>query len=395
MTVAIDDKMIDFGRDHLPDLHGALRALRAHGPYAPAKFHDMPALVVLGNELVGAVFKDEQTFPAKALYGLMTEPVMGKTLQCMTGDEHRRNRALVSPEFRRALMKTYGTELLEPIAQSLVDEFADRGTADLVSEFTHQFPFRVTNELLGLPVKDYPAFAQWAHDLFFYPTDPDAAMRASAAFTDYLMPLVAAKRRDPTDDLLSKLVTVEIEGVGLTDEEIYTFVRLLFPAGVDTTYLSMGNMLYSVLVHPEQLERLRTNPGEIKWAVQEALRWEPGPAIVPRLAATDVSWRGIDIKGGTWLLLAIAAANRDPDVFPDPDRFDIGRHVMSPLNFGSGPHVCLGTALATTQMEIALRVLLERLGMIELVDPDGVLIAGRLGTELRGPDRLEIRFDPA
>ncbi|OLP03111.1 cytochrome [Mycolicibacterium porcinum] len=392
MSAAIDDITIDFGTDHLPDLHGVLRKLRSGGPYASANFHGMPAMIVLGNDMVSAVFKDEETFPAKALYGLMTQPVMGKTLQCMSGDEHRMNRALVSPEFRRALMKTYSAELLEPIAHALVDEFADHETADLVGEFTQQFPFRVTNELLGLPVEDYPSFAEWAHDLFFYPTDPEAAMRASAAFTEYLTPLVAQKRQNPTDDLLSKLVTVEVDGTRLTDEEIYSFVRLLFPAGVDTTYLSMGNMLYSLLIHPEQIERLREDPSEIKWAVQESLRWEPGPAIVPRLATSDVTWQGIDIKSGTWLLLAIAAANRDPDVYADPDRFDIGRHKAAPLSFGTGPHVCLGMALATTQMEVALRVLLDRLSMVELVNPDEVVIAGRLGTELRGPDRLEVRF---
>ncbi|TMS52134.1 cytochrome P450 [Mycobacterium sp. DBP42] len=395
MSAAISDKLIDFGTDHLTDFHGVLRSLRANGAYAPALFHGMPAFIILANELVGAAFKDEETFPAKALYGLMTEPVMGKTLQCMTGDEHRMNRALVSPEFRRALMKTYSAELLEPIAHNLVDGFADDETADLVGQFTHLFPFLVTNELLGLPVEDYPSFARWAHDLFFYPTDPESAMRASAAFTEYLAPLVAEKRRAPGDDLLSKLVTVEVDGVGLSDEEIYSFVRLLFPAGVDTTYLSMGNMLSSLLIHPEQLASLRNNPGEVKWAVQEALRWEPGPVIVPRLATTDVTWHGIDIKAGTWLLLAISAANRDPDVFDDPDRFDISRHASAPLSFGSGPHVCLGMALATTQMEVALRVLLERFSELELIDPDSVKITGKLGTELRGPDRLDVRFEPA
>ena len=395
MSAKTRGDLIDFGTDHLTDLHGVFASLRAHGPYAPAKFHDMPALVILGNEMVGAVFKDEDSFPAKALYGLMTEPVMGKTLQCMSGDEHRINRALVSPEFRRALIKVYSAELLEPIAQALVDEFADRGSADLVSEFTQQFPFRVTNELLGLPVQDYPSFAKWAHDLFFYPNDPAAALAASAAFTDYLRPVVAQKRAKPTDDLLSKLVTVEVEGTRLTDEEIYSFVRLLFPAGVDTTYLSMGNMLFSVLSHPDQVQRLRDDPSEIKWAIQESLRWEPGAAIVPRLATSDITWRGIEMTAGTWLLLAIAAANRDPEVFGSPDSFDISRHAMAPLNFGSGPHVCVGTALATTQMEIALKVLLERFSTIELVAPDAVQIAGLLGTELRGPDRLDVRFESA
>ncbi|WP_309224711.1 cytochrome P450 [Mycolicibacterium sp. CBMA 234] len=394
MAAVMSGEVVDFGSEELSDLHGVLRDLRARAPYAEARFHGMSAMVILSDELVTELFKDEDTFPAAAMYGMTTGPAMGKTIQCMAGQEHRTNRALVSPAFRRALMKTYSGELLAPIAHSLVDEFAARGWADLVTEFTQQFPFRITNELLGLPVDDYALFAKWAHDLFFYPTDPEAALRARESFTGYLRPLVEDKRQNPTDDLLSKLVTTEIDGVGLTDEEIYSFVRLLFPAGVDTTYLSLGNTLWALLAHQDQLDRVRNDPDEAKWAVQEGLRWEPGPAIIPRFAAVDVTWRGIDIPAGTWLLLAIAAANRDPDVYAEPDVFDICRHATAQLSFGTGPHVCLGQALATTQMEIAVKVLLERLPGLKLADPSSVKIAGRLGTELRGPDHLQVVFDP-
>lgn len=393
MTVAIDSESIDFGVDELPDLHAVFRELRARAPYARAKFHDMPAVILLSSELVTAGFKDEQTFPAAAMYGLTTGPVMGKTIQCMSGQEHRMNRALVSGAFRRSLMAAYTRDLLEPIAHRLVDGFVAHGSADLTREFTRHFPLQVTSELLGLPMADWPQFAQWAHDLFFYPTDREAAMRASAGFTHYLEPLVAEKRRNPTDDLLSKLVTAEIDGVRLTDEEIYSFTRLLFPAGVDTTYPSMGNALYALLTHPEQLDRLRSEPEEIRWAVEEALRWEPGPAIVPRIAPTALTWRDIDMDAGTWVLLAIAAANRDPDVYPDPDRFDIGRHAIAQVSFGDGPHVCLGQFLALAQLQTAVRVLLDRLPGLRLVDADQVRIAGLLGVELRGPSQLRVRFD--
>ncbi|OBJ38765.1 cytochrome [Mycolicibacterium mucogenicum] len=394
VTAVVSGEFVDFGSEELSDLHGVLRDLRARAPYAEARFHGMPALIILSDELVTDLFKDEETFPAAAMYGMTTGPAMGKTLQCMAGQEHRTNRALVSPAFRRALIKTYSAELLEPIAQDLVDQFAGRGRADLVTEFTQQYPFRITNELLGLPVDDYALFAKWAHDLFFYPTDPEAAMRARESFTAYLRPLVEDKRQNPSDDLLSKLVTTEVDGARLTDEEIYAFVRLLFPAGVDTTYLSLGNTLWALLTHPDELDRVRNNPDEARWAVQEGLRWEPGPSIIPRFAATDVTWHGIDIPAGTWLLLAIAAANRDPAVYANPDVFDTSRHATAQLSFGTGPHVCLGQALATTQMEIAVKVLLDRLPGLRLADPSSVQIAGRLGTELRGPDHLQVVFDP-
>lgn len=393
MTVMMDGADIDFGTDELPDLHGTFRELRSRGPYARTTYRGMPAVVLLTNELVAAGFKDDETFPAADMYGLTTRPVMGKTIQCMSGQEHRMHRALVSGAFRRSLMATYTTELLEPIAHRLVDGFAARRTADLTVEFTRQFPLQVTSAMLGLPMADWPEFAGWAHDLFFYPTDPEAALRASEAFTEYLKPFVAEKRKNPADDLVSKLVAAEIDGVRLTDEEIYVFTRLLFPAGVDTSYPSLGNLLYALLTHPEQLDRLRGDPQDIRWAVEEAIRWEPGPAIVPRLATADVTWRGIEIPSGTWILLAIAAANRDPDVYADPDRFDIGRHAVASVSFGSGPHVCLGQFLAMAQLETAVRVLLDRLPGLRLVEPESVRIAGLLGTELRGPSQLRVAFD--
>jgi cytochrome P450 len=393
MATVIESESIDFGADDLPDLHDAFRELRVRAPYAKGKFHGMPAIILLTNELVTAAFKDEKTFSAAAMYSQTVGPAMGKTIQCMSGQEHRMNRALVSGAFRPALVKTYTAELLEPIAHSLVDNFAANGTADLTTEFTRQFPLQVTSALLGLPMEDWSKFAQWAHDLFFGTNDPEAAMRASVDFTRYLEPFVATKRKHPGDDLVSKLVTAEVGGVRLTDEEIYSFTRLLFPAGVDTTYPSMGNVLYALLTHPEQLDRLRSEPEEIRWAVEEALRWEPGPAIVPRIAPTDLTWRGIEMNSGTWLLLAIAAANRDPGVYPDPDRFDIGRRAIAQVSFGGGPHVCLGQFLALAQLQTAVRVLLDRLPGLRLIDPAQVKISGRLGTELRGPSQLQVRFD--
>src|SRR5690625_818490 len=183
--------------------------------------------------------------------------------------------------------------------------------------------------------------------------------------------------------------------VRLTDEEIYVFTRLLFPAGVDTTYPSLGNLLWALLTHPEQLEQLRSEPEAIRWAVEEAMRWEPGPAIVPRIAPADVTWRGIEMSAGTWVLLAIAAANRDPAVYPDPDRFDIGRRAVASVSFGNGPHVCLGQCLALAQLQTAVRVLLDRLPGLTLVEPETVRIRGLLGTELRGPSQLRVAFNAA
>lgn len=383
---------IDFGRDDVSDLHARLAELRSKAPYAVVNFHGGPAIMFLGNALLSAAFKDEAAFPAPAIYVPNTRPVLGRTIQCMTGQEHRMNRALVSPAFRRKLMVTYSVELLEPLAHELVDTFAHEGSADLVAQFTEQYPFLVTTRLLGLPTASDPEFQRWAHDLFNFPHDPENAMRASVAFTRYLEPLVAQKRERPTDDLLSTLATTEFDGQRLTDEEIYSFVRLLFPAGVDTTYLSIGNALYALLTHTDQLDRVRNDPNEITWAVEESLRWEPPVALLPRFAPKALYWRGISIPDNTRLVFAISAANRDSEVYPDPDRFDIGRRKSAPLAFGSGPHTCLGMFLAQAQIGTAVRVILDRLPGIRLAEPERTHIGSRLGTALRGPAQLRVSF---
>ncbi len=218
---------------------------------------------------------------------------------------------------------------------------------------------------------------------------PSYAAAFSAPGVRFNAPLSADRRFAYRDCGMATIKRV----ARLSDEEIYSFVRLLFPAGVNTTLGTMGNMLWALLIHPEQLERVRRDPEEIRWAVEEALRWEPGPSMVPRIASTDVTWRGIEIPSGTWLLLAIAAANRDPEVYPDPDRFDISRHATAAVTFGSGPHVCLGMFLALAMLQTALRALLDRLPGLRIVGADQVRIAGRLGTELRGPNQLQVCFD--
>lgn len=389
-TIEMDD--IDFGLDDRPDLHELFDSLRTKGPYALVRHRGRPALMVVGHALLAAAFKDEAGLPAHSFYEPRTRPVHGRTIQCMTGDEHRINRALVSPAFRHALMESYRTELIEPLVHELIDEFVATGSADLVSQFTSQLPFRVITRLLGIPQESDPQLRQWAYDLFNYPHDPRAAVAASESFTRVLRPLVARKRSEPADDLLSTLAAAEVEGRRLTDDAIYTFARLLFPAGVDTTYLSLGNMLYALLSHRDQLQRVRREPKAIRWAVEEALRWEPPVSMLGRRALSDLEWHGIHIPADTEVVLAITAANRDPDVYADPHRFDIGRRKPAPLTFGSGPHACIGMLLARTQMAAALRVILDRLPGLRLADPGNTRISSRLGTALRGPATLAVEW---
>ncbi|MEU8133914.1 cytochrome P450 [Streptodolium elevatio] len=392
---APDIEGIDFAFDDIEDVHAVLAGLRAKKPYAVVPYAGFRALLLLSHELVTAAFKDEASFPSAAIYSATTEAVLGHTIQCMSGEEHRINRALVAPAFRRKLMDGHVAGILEPLAHEIVDRFADRGSADLVAEFTHQYPIQVITRLLGLPVDDEEQFRRWAYELFHYPFAPEAAERASAEFTAYVTPIVAARRAQPGGDLLSTLATIrDDEGRMLSDEEILSFLRLLFPAGADTTYLGLGNALLALLTHPDQLELLLSAPEEhLPWAVEEALRWEPPVGLLPRMCPVRVrDWHGIDIPDETPLIFGITAANRDPQVYPDPDRFDITRRAMATLAFGDGPHVCLGTFLAIAEMRVALKVVLERLPGLRLEEGAEVRVKGMLTTALRGPDRLPVTF---
>ncbi len=393
---SLDIEGVDFAFDDIPDLHHMLSRLRSAKPYAIVPFGGINGVLLLTEQLVAAAFRDENTFPAKAIYPRSTGAVLGHTLQCMTGREHRINKALVSPPFRRLVAAALCEPMIKPIVHELIDAFADRGSADLVAEFANPLPVRVISALLGVPKGDAAEMARWAHDLFNYPHDPDGALQASREFTEYITPVLAERRAESGDDLISRLVGQEVEGEQLSDEQILAFLRLLFPAGADTTHLILGSLLSALLTHPDQLEQVRTNPNEeIEWAIQEGLRWEAPVALLPRFCPDAVTWQGIEIPANTPMVFAITAANRDPVKYPEPDRFDITRRVKPTTAFGGGPHSCLGNWLAMTELHAALEVLLERLPDVHLqADTEtDAQVTSQIGTALRGPNALHVEWN--
>jgi cytochrome P450 len=387
------DVELDVSLDDVPDLHGVLHEVRGRKPAAWARAFGQPALVLVSHELVQAAFKDEETFPSAEFYGNVVTDVMGRNLQCMRGEEHRVNRALVSPAFRQRLMPGLVAPLLEPVAHELIDRFEARGEADLVAEFTSRYPFTVICRLLGIPRRSEDEVKRWALGLLDIQRSYDFALQCSREFSEFVLPIIERRRHDPGDDLISTLATTEVEGEQLTDDEILNFLRLLFPAGADTTYLGLGVTLLALLTHPEQLDLVRADPKtECRWASEEALRWNAPVAFIPRRSPVDVEWHGVAVPSGTILQLGIVAANRDPAVFEDPDRFDVARRPSGALTFGFGTHFCLGAHLARAELETTLQVLLERLPRLRLADDD-VRVVGQFNKILRGPDRLPVRFD--
>jgi cytochrome P450 len=391
MTPPLEDLDFALGGD-VDDLHGALRALREVGPVARVRYFGEPAWIFTRYDTVDAAYRDDNLFPAAAAFKEMTEPVLGVNLQTMHGTEHVRNRMLVSPSFRARVIPDYVRPILEGVAHELVDRFVARGEADVIDEFNRQFPGLVMTQLLGIPRGDDPDFQRLAHGLLSFPHDPTGALAARDELTRRLAPLVAARRHEPREDLISVLAAAQVDGNELTDEEIYSFVRHVFAAGTDTTFFGIGNVLYALLTHPEELERVISAPDvELRWAVEEALRWESPVSMEPRRGPTPTEWFGTRLEAGSRLLFGIAAANRDPAVFDDPDHFDVGRRPEPIMTFGIGVHFCLGAHLARAELVTALGVLLERLPGLTLVDADRTRIAG---TVLRGPNQLRVRFHP-
>jgi cytochrome P450 len=195
--------------------------------------------------------------------------------------------------------------------------------------------------------------------------------------------------------MISRLVTETTDdGDRLNDEEVLSFVRLLYPVGADTTMLAMGNVLAALLAHPAQMDLVRSDPGEhTAWAIWEALRWEAPVGMLPRACPDAISWHGIDIPAQTPMLFAINAANRDPSVYPDPDVFDITRRVTPLVAFGQGPHSCIGNWMAFAELTTALRLLLERLPNLRSADGTDIRVTSQVVTTLRGPDELPVIFD--
>ena len=393
----VDIEGYDFCWDDVPDLHEVLADLRRRRDYAIVPFAKTRAVLLLTEELVGAAFADEETFPSAAAYGPATKPVWGHTIQLMTGHEHRVNRTIISNPLRRNDVPRYIDPIIQPIVNELIDRFASRGKADLVSEFTKRFSVLINNRILGIPVEDEDVVYQWAQGLLHYVVDPDEARRCSRELTDYVMPIMAERRRNPGEDMISRIISATTEeGERLTDEQVLSFIRLLYPTGADTTMLGLGNVLTALLTHPDQLDLVRSDPDEhIEWAVREGLRWESPVGILPRLCPKAVTWHGIDIPAFTPIIFAINAANRDPSVYPDPDKYDVMRRVRPHVQFGRGPHSCPGNWLAIAELTTALRTLLERLPNLRL-DPQAapqVRIASHQVPSMRGPNMLPVLFE--
>ena len=344
---------------------------------------------------VERILRDETTFSARPSGEAMRE-VMGWTILGMDGAEHLRHRSLVAMAFRPKLVNRWDGELIRPLVHELVDRFAPRGRAELIRELLLTYPIQVIARILGLPPEDSAKFENWAVWIIASTVDPAKGHAASKALRDYLVPVLAERRREPADDVISQLVCAELDGETLSDEEILPFLLLLLPAAGETTYRATGNLLWALLTNPDQLEAVRRDRTLIRPAIEEALRWEPPLLILAREAIVDTEIAGVPIPKGSHIAVSQGAANRDPAFAADPDTYDLNRGIRAHLSFGNGPHMCLGMHLARLEMTVVLDALLDLPNL--RLDPEAMGSAeppSIRGMAFRSPTALPVVFDPA
>ncbi|MDC0769438.1 cytochrome P450 family protein [Streptomyces sp. HD] len=309
--------------------------------------------------------------------GLALPPALDANLLNMDPPDHTRIRRLVG----RAFTPRRVDRLRAPVrrtADRLLDAIGPHGTTDLIASYAAPLPITVICDLLGVPDEHRRDFREWTDTLVAPdPARPQAAKEAVGAMLGFFRQLLADKRGEPADDLLSDLIAVrDTDGDGdgdrLSEDELMSLAFLILFAGYENTVQLIGNAVLALLRHPEQLAALRADPSRIPAAVEELARYD-GPALlaIRRFPTEDVTIGDVTVPAGDTVLLSLSAADRDPARFPDPDRLDLGRDASGHLALGHGIHYCLGAPLARAETEIALAALLERYPEVTLADDTG------------------------
>jgi cytochrome P450 PksS len=309
--------------------------------------------------------------------------------------DHTRLRALVQKAFSPRLVEQM-RDRIQRLTDELLDRISSRDRIDLIHDYALPIPTTIIAEMLGVPVDDRHRFHRWSKALFAASTSTWSLLKAIPnvwLFQRYLRQFIRKRRANPRDDLTSALVQAEEAGDALSEHELVAMIFLLLVAGHETTVNLLGNGMLALLQHPEQLDRLRHDPGLMKPAVEELLRYaSPVEMATERYAREDVSLAGVTIPRGEIVFAVIASANRDERQFPDPDRLDITREPNRHLSFGLGAHFCLGATLARLEGQIALGTLLRRVLNLRLaVEPDR--LRWRTGLILRGLESLPLAVE--
>jgi cytochrome P450 len=322
-------------------------------------------------------------------------PSLRRHLQSSDPPHHTRLRALVSQAFTARLVEQM-RDRIQALADELLDPVQAQGRLDLIRDFALPLPSIVIAEILGVPPADRHAFNRWSNALLAAAHSTWTLLYSvpnGLMFLRYLRRLIPKRRADPRNDLVSALIQAEEAGDRLSQDELVAMIMLLLVAGHETTVNLIGNGMLALMQHPDQMEKLRANPGLIKPAVEQLLRFTSPVYMTPeRFAREDVSMGGVTIPRGEMVFVVLTSANRDERQFPNPDKLDITREPNRHLAFGLGPHFCLGAPLARLEGQLAITTLLRRLPNLRLTVPPGEL-RWRRGLLLRGLAALPMGFE--
>ena len=286
---------------------------------------------------------------------------------------HTRIRRLVQWAFTRRASQSYRPRM-EAEAHRRLDQAAETGAMEVISDYATPIPLVMIAELMGVPAADQPRLVEWSHrivrifDEGCTPEEGKAAEQASVDFRAYMRDLIRSHRAGDDDNLLSHLISASHEGVGLSEEEVIATAVLVLNAGHEATVQAIGNGLMALAAHPDQWRRWQANPELTPTAVEELLRYDTPLQMFERWVTEDVVWEGMELSAGSKVGLLFGSANRDGEAFAHPDRLDLGRTPNPHVSFGGGVHFCVGAGLAREELRVAFEVLLQRVRRFEVRD---------------------------
>jgi cholest-4-en-3-one 26-monooxygenase len=381
--------------------HAAFKTLRNTAPVAWQKDPETEGFWAITKHAdVVTVSRDPKTFSSHRRTAMLMElppDSLAETQLFMINTDpprHTKLRALVNKGFTPRMVARLEPHIRD-ITNAVIDAVAAKGRCDFVTEMAAELPLQVIAEMMGVPVEDRRALFSWSNRMIGqddpeYATSEDEAKRASLEVYMYANQLAAERRRKPGDDLMSVLLHAEVDGEKLTEMEFDVFFVLLMIAGNETTRNLISGGMLALIEHPEQHARLLNTPSLINTAVDEMLRWVSPVMAFRRTATRDTEIRGQKIREGDKLLLFYPSANRDEEVFPEADRFDVGRTPNDHLAFGIGEHFCLGSNLARLEIRVMFEELLRRLPDIELAGP----VARLRSNFINGIKHMPVTFTP-
>jgi cytochrome P450 len=344
------------------------------------------------NDMVG-VLRDDDRFSAERA-GPEIEGDVPKSMLGSDPPDHTRLRTLVNKAFTPRHIRQL-TSRIQDLVDGLLDDVEARGEMEAINDFAYPLPITVIAEMLGVPSEDRDFFRDASQKIAVALgpiEDMQVALRALEGrnqLVQYFNDLIPKRKAEPRDDLLTALLEVEDAGDVLSHGELLAMLLLLLVAGHETTVNLMGNGLLALLRHPDQFERLRTEEGIARQAVEELLRYDSPVQMTGRIAKVDVEIGNVRVKAGQFVSTIVASANRDPEAFADPDTLDLTREPCNHLSFSAGIHFCLGAQLARLEGQIALTTIARRLPKIALATED---LTWRPAPILRGLEALPVTF---